>query len=256
MSSSVDDPMAAEFDTVAAWTAQVATDLGPEYFIPAACRGSGQPAALDWLLAGLRPAPGDLMIDVGAGVGGPSAYGARRTGVQPVLVEPEHGACQAAATLFHPPVVQADATVLPFTDAAAELAWCLGVLCTAAGHDAQLAMLRELRRVVRPSGRIGLMVYLATTGQLDDPPQGNHFPTAGQLTALLHDAQLEVAAAADPGDLPPPSPDWQNRTAAVERRLQHRFGRTPQLAAATEQSDRIGAMLDSGQLICQVLILH
>jgi len=256
MSSDVDDPMAAEFDTVAAWTAQVAKDLGPEYFIPAACRGSGQPAALDWLLAGLRPAPGDLLIDVGAGVGGPSAHAARRTGIQPVLVEPEHGACRAAATLFHLPVVQADATALPFADATGELAWCLGVLCTADGRETQLAMLRELRRVVWPAGRIGLLVYLATTQHLDDPPQGNHFPTSRQLTALLHHAHLEVVAAADPADLPPPSPDWQDRTAVVERELQRRFGRTPQLSAATEQSDRIGAMLDSGQLTSQVLILH
>ena len=113
MARNVGDPMAAEFGTVAEWTAQVAADLGPEYFIPAACRGSGQPAALDWLLAGLRPRPGDLMVDAGAGAGGPAAYATGRTGVRPVLVEPEHGACRAAATLFHAPVVEADATALP-----------------------------------------------------------------------------------------------------------------------------------------------
>src|SRR6185503_16101595 len=76
MSRDADDPMEAEFDTVAEWTAQVAVDLGPEYYIPAACRGSGQPAALDWLLAGLHHRPGELMLDVGAGVGGPAAYAA------------------------------------------------------------------------------------------------------------------------------------------------------------------------------------
>jgi hypothetical protein len=43
--------MAAEFDTVAEWTAEVAADLGSAYHIPAGCRGSGTPAALDWLLA-------------------------------------------------------------------------------------------------------------------------------------------------------------------------------------------------------------
>ena len=43
MTGDVGDPMAAEFDTVAEWTAQVAADLGPEYYVPAACRGSGQP---------------------------------------------------------------------------------------------------------------------------------------------------------------------------------------------------------------------
>jgi precorrin-6B methylase 2 len=41
--------------------------------------------ALDWLLAGLAPRPGDLMTDIGAGLGGPAAYAAERTGVQPVL---------------------------------------------------------------------------------------------------------------------------------------------------------------------------
>jgi SAM-dependent methyltransferase len=150
MTGDVGDPMEAEFDTVAEWTAQVAADLGPEYLVPAACRGSGQPAALDWLLAGLRPRPGDPMVDVGAGTGGPAAYAAGRTGARPVLVEPEPDACRAAARLFDAPVIQADGTALPFADGAVGLAWSLGVLCTAPGHDAQLAMLRELHRVVRP----------------------------------------------------------------------------------------------------------
>ena len=57
------------------------------------------------------------MIDVGAGMGGPAAYAARRTGVQPILAEPEPDACRAAVRLFRAPVVQADATALPFGDA-------------------------------------------------------------------------------------------------------------------------------------------
>ena len=78
-------PMDAEFDTVAEWTAEVAESLGPQYRIPAAYRGSGRPSELDWLLAGLAPQPGDVMIDIGAGLGGPAAYPAERTGGQPVL---------------------------------------------------------------------------------------------------------------------------------------------------------------------------
>jgi hypothetical protein len=50
--------MAAEFDTVAEWTAEVAADLGAAYHIPAGCRGSGSPAALDWLVGNLDLAPG------------------------------------------------------------------------------------------------------------------------------------------------------------------------------------------------------
>jgi SAM-dependent methyltransferase len=255
MARDASDPMEAEFDTVAEWTAQVAADLGPEYFVPAACRGSGQPVALDWLLTGLRAGPGDLLLDVGAGIGGPAAYAVDRTGVRPVLVEPEPDACRAAARLFGAPVIQADATALPFADGAVGLAWSLGVLCTAPGREAQLAMLLQMRRVVRPGGRIGLLVYLAVTGELDDPPEGNHFPTSTDLHALLRGADLDVLAVADSQDMPQPPASWHERTAAVERELQRRFGHTPQLAAATEQSHRIGHLLEVGQLTSQVLLL-
>jgi len=251
----LDDPMTAEFGTVAEWTAQVAEALGPEYFIPAGCRGSGQPSALDWLLDRLRPAVGEVLIDVGAGVGGPAAYAAGRTGVRPVLLDPEPGACRAAVRLFRAPVAQADAIALPAPDASAGLLWSLGVLCTQAQEN-QLAMLLQMRRVLRPGGRIGLLVYLATTPRLDDPPQGNHFPADGQLNELLDRADLQVLSRADAGDLPSPPADWQDRTAAVERELQRRFGRTAQLSAASEQSGRIGRLLSSGQLTAQVLILR
>jgi SAM-dependent methyltransferase len=255
----VADPMAAEFGTVAEWTARVAADLGPEYYVPAACRGSGQPMALDWLLDGLRPGPDDLMLDVGAGVGGPAAYAAEKTGVWPVLAEPELAACRAAARLFGLPVVQADATRLPFATGSADMAWCLGVLCTAPGPDAQLAMLRELRRVVRPGtpqSRIGLLVYLAETSRLDDPPRGNHFPSSTGLHALLGRAGLDVEAVADAQQMPDPPADWADRTAIVERELERRYGATPQLAAAGEQSGRIGALLSKGQLTSQVLLVR
>jgi hypothetical protein len=129
-------PMEAEFDTVAGWTAQVAAGLGPEYYVPAGCRGSGLPAALD------------------------------------------------------------------------------------------------------------------------DPPQGNHFPTSSGLHSLLRHADLDVLAVADAEDMPEPPAAWQDRAAAVERELQRRFGHTPQLAAATEQSRRIGRLLTAGQLTSQVILLN
>jgi SAM-dependent methyltransferase len=250
------DPMDDEFGTVAEWTAEVAESLGPEYRIPAACRGSGQPSALDWLLAGLDPRPGDIMIDIGAGLGGPAAYAAERTGVQPVLAEPEFEACQAAARLFGAPVVQADATALPFADGAASHAWCLGVLCTTSGPDAQRAILRELRRVLRPSGRAGLLVFLAAQDRLDDPPEGNHFPSRAQLTALLREAGLTETATADPSSLPAPPASWQERTEAIDHELRRRFGNAQPLVIALEQSRRIGQLLESGELVSQVIQLH
>ena len=250
------DPMDAEFGTVAEWTAEVASQLGPEYAIPAACRGSGQPAALDWLLAGLDPAPGALLVDVGAGLGGPDAFAAAEAGLRPLLLEPEQPACRAAARLFGLPVIRSDATALPLADGRADTAWSLGVLCTLPGRDAQLAMLRELRRIVRPGGRIGLLVYVAARLPLDDPPEGNHFPDEDDLEALVRTAGLAVVAAANAHRMSAQPADWRNRIEAVDRELHRRFGRTPQLRTSDEQSGRIGQLLGSGELIPQVLVLR
>ena len=59
------DAMSAEFDTVAEWTAEVATDLGSDHRVPAGCRGSGNPAALDWLIEHLGLSAGHASIVYG-----------------------------------------------------------------------------------------------------------------------------------------------------------------------------------------------
>jgi ubiquinone/menaquinone biosynthesis C-methylase UbiE len=248
--------MEAEFNTVADWTARVAADLGPEYYVPAACRGSGQPAILDWLLARLGPRPGEVMLDVGAGMGGPAAYATRRTGVQPILAEPEPGACRAAARLFGARVVQADATALPFGAATADLAWCLAVLCTVPSAAAQLAMLGQLRRVVRPGGRVGLLAYLASAAELDDPPQGNYFPSSAQLHGMFCEVGLEAMEVAGFGDAIQPPRDWAARVETVERELHRRHGQAAELAAADEQSSLFGRLLSTGQITAQAILLR
>ena len=43
---------------------------------------------------------------------------------------------------------------------------------------------------------------------------------------------------------------------AVERELHQRFGRTAQLRTSDEQGERIGKLLESGQLDCRLLVLH
>jgi hypothetical protein len=99
-------------------------------------------------------------------------------------------------------------------------------------------------------------VFLATQGRLDDPPEGNHFPSRAQLTDLLREAGLTETAVADPASLPDPPADWRERTATVDEELRRRFGDAPPFVTALEQSRRIGQLLHSGELVSQVIRLH
>jgi SAM-dependent methyltransferase len=244
--------MAAEFDTVAAWTADVALDLGPEHHVPAGCRGSGGPAALRWFLDHLRPAPQAVFLDVGAGVGGPAAFAAREAGVLPVLVEPQGGACRAARRLFGLPVLRAE-DALPVRDGAVASGWCLGVLCTVAD---QPRFVRELRRVLAPDARFGLLVYVAEHDEVRDAPEGNHFPTADALAGLLDDVGLVVAHSGHLADFAATPPLWQEHVEAVEAELQRRHGADARFRTAERQAARIGRLIADGEVRGTMLVVR
>jgi SAM-dependent methyltransferase len=245
--------MDAEFDTVAEWTAQVAMELGTDYHIPAACRGSGSPRALDWLIDRMDLAAGQVLLDSGAGVGGPAAYAAQQNSVRPFLVEPEFGACRAARRLFNFPVVCGLGSALPMADLSVDAAWSLGVLCTTAD---QVALLQELRRTVRTGGPIGLLVFVAHRPIAGDRLPDNHFPTSDGLAELIGEASLEVDARHSTVDLPAIPSAWMKREAAVNDALNDRHRHTRAWQLAQEQSDAIGDLLDDGTLTGEMLILR
>ncbi|MGK2869355.1 MAG: class I SAM-dependent methyltransferase [Mycobacterium sp.] len=245
------DALHAEFDTLADWTARVALDLGADFHIPAACRGSGSPAALDWLIDTMALTAGDLLLDCGAGVGGPAAYAAHTRAVQPVLVEPETGACRAAQKLFSHSVIQAVGTALPLPDATFDAAWALGVLCTTAQ---QHTLLGELCRVVRPGGSIGLLVFVAEQKISSDYVEDNHFPTTGELNRCLDDASLAVTHRISTSELPAIPAIWNERVDAVTEVLEERYGHTSVWQIADRQSTRIGKLLGAGDLRGELLV--
>lgn len=241
-----------EFDTVAGWTAQAALALGTDCYEPAGCRGSGGPATLDRLLDRLDLAPGDLLIDVGAGVGGPAGYAARTRGVRALLLEPEPAACRASLQLFGLPTLRASATCLPVADGAAAGVWSLGVLCTI---DEQRTALRELRRVARP-GAIIAMLVLEAQGELPERPEGNVFPTADQLASDLEAVGLRLTWR---DEMTPPSEeteDWQRRSDLVDAELEQRHGNDEAWRTAEEQSATIGRLLGQGALVGRLLTLQ
>jgi ubiquinone/menaquinone biosynthesis C-methylase UbiE len=249
----VSDAMEAEFGTVAEWTAQMAVELGPEYHVPAACRGSGSPVALDWLVEGMGLRADEVLLDCGAGVGGPAAYAARACSVRPLLVDPEAGACRAARTLFPHPVVQAAGAALPMADASVDAAWALGVLCTT---PEQVTLLRELRRAVRPGGPIGLLVFVAHGRIPSDRLGDNHFPTPAELVDLVHRAALDVEQSVSTADLAELPATWNARVETVTNALTERHGRTRAWELAERQSSAIGDLLDDGTLTGELVVLR
>ncbi|MFI7067354.1 class I SAM-dependent methyltransferase [Kribbella sp. NPDC050124] len=240
--------MVAEFDDVAGWTADAVRQLGDRYAIPAACRGSASPTALAWLAEACELSAGTRLLDVGAGVGGPSAWAAERFGVSPILLEPMPAACRAASTLFGLPVVLADGRRIPIRTASVDVAWCLGVLCTV---EDKSTLLSEIHRVLVPGGSLGLLVVIAQGKQLRKLPDGNHFPGQHELDALLAEAGFDVLEQIErPADVPR---SWSLRAAEVAAMVEARHSSHTAYALAARQGRRLADLFDGGQLSMQLI---
>lgn len=153
--------------------------------------------------AGLRE--GMRVLDLASGAGEPALSAAREVGAEGLVVGTdlvpgmlEGAARRAAGALLRPRFAAADMTRLPFAGAAFDAATCrFGIMFV---PDA-VGALGELRRVLRPGGRVALMVWGpraenalfeivggAVEEQLGPDPQFAtlfRFAEAGSLAALL-----------------------------------------------------------------------
>jgi SAM-dependent methyltransferase len=238
------EAMEAEFDAVAGWTEEAVRALGPEYAVPAGCRGSGSEGALRWLADRLGLGPDIRMLDAGAGVGGPAGWLAAEQGLRPVCAEPMAAAARAGRRLFGLPSVAALGQQLPFPDRTFGAAWCLGVLCTTPDKAEALG---ELRRVLVDGAPLGLLVFVADHPLPPPLPEGNVFPSEAELRGLLTDAgfSLDATTDADLGDSPA---EWTGRADAVESEIARRHGSDPAFRQAEENSRHVGRLLAEGRL--------
>jgi SAM-dependent methyltransferase len=237
--------MTAEFDTVASWTRDAVLALGRDHAVPAACRGTASPAALDWLGDACELRTGTRLLDAGAGVGGPAAYAAERFGVLPTLVEPMVGACRAARDLFGFPTVVGSGERLPVVSGAMDAVWCLGVLCTT---EAKSALLAELHRVVARGRPVGLFVLVADRTPVPDAPEGNAFPTHDELAALLDRAALQEVKRAAVADFAAAPASWQERIDRVESVVEAAHHADPRFVQAADQEKRMSGLLGDGSV--------
>ncbi|MBS4754001.1 methyltransferase domain-containing protein [Nocardioides sp. zg-ZUI104] len=245
-----EEAMADEFDTVAWWTAAAVAELGEDHALPAACRGSGSPAALDWLATRMGLRSGMSLLDSGAGVGGPAERAVREHGVRPTLAEPMEGACRAAGRLFGRPVVVANGAALPFGDEAFDAAWSLGVLCTLQDKRGYLA---ELRRVVAPGGALGLLVYARSVDELPDQPDGNHFPSLPELREDLAAVGITVLEEKPLTEVASTPAEWDEAAERVEEVIARDHRHDERWSRAQAQQETITGLISDG-LVTGVLL--
>ncbi|MEP7088954.1 MAG: methyltransferase domain-containing protein [Nocardioidaceae bacterium] len=245
------EPVQDEFDTMARWTADAVAEVGPGAGLPAGCRGSGTPEALRWLARTMGLRDGMTLVDSGAGVGGPSELAAREFAVSPVLTDPMRGACAAAARIFGRPTAVADGGRLPFGAAAFDAAWSIGVLCTV---EDKAPVLAELRRVVGTGSPVGFLVFVRTRASLPEQPEGNHFPSLQELTALIEAAGLSAIDQAALADFPEPPEEWQDLADRVDAVTERDHGEDERFRTAQEQSAAIGSLLADGLVEGRLLV--
>jgi SAM-dependent methyltransferase len=247
------DAQEIEFDLLAGWTEDAVQELGPEYAIPAGCRGSGSPADLAWLAEALAVGPETRIADVGSGVGGPAGWLAEHFGATPVCAEPMSVAAAAGRRLFGLPTVVAGAEALPLRSGAFDAVWSLGVLCIIPVDD-RPRVVRELRRVLRAEGDLGLLVFVAR-GPLPGPlPEGNDFPTEPALLGLLPEEGFEVVQSMESDGLAQAPKAWQDRADAVDAHLADRYARDARWQRAEEQTTRISRLIGGGHV--RPLLVH
>jgi SAM-dependent methyltransferase len=190
----VTDP---EFDAAARRTARRLDEAPFDERIAAACRGSGNPAALAWLAEQCGLEAATRVVDLGTGLGGAAAWIERRYACRPVVLEPAASAASGAGRLFDLPAVRADAGAAPFRDDAFDVALLFGVLSVAPDPES------VVQEAARLAGRVAVLDYVST-GDRSCRAGGSRFPTTTGLVALLAAAGLDRAESVAVTMSPPP----------------------------------------------------
>jgi SAM-dependent methyltransferase len=223
----------AEFSLQASAIADVVEGWPLDLRIAAACRGSGNPAALAWIAESIGLTARSLVVDVGGGIGGPAAWVADRFGSRLVALDPSWPAPRDARHLFGLPTICAGADALPLRADAFDAALLLEVLSVVDDPSAALA---EARRV---GARLGVLDHCSTTGRTVEAG-GSRFRTPEALAALVADAGWDVDELTEIGVTAPAR--WSTAADEAERSASGSAGE------AEPSENEVVSAIESGRL--------
>jgi sarcosine/dimethylglycine N-methyltransferase len=191
------------------------------------------PLATRELVLLLAPQPGEHVLDIGSGIGGPARWIAAKFGVHVTGVDLTAEFCEAAEALSlaagladRVRIIQGSALALPVPDGAFDAAYSQNVVMNIAD---KALFYREAFRALRPGGRLALSNLCAGAGEPHYPvpwamtADTNFLATPEEMRADLVAAGFEIA-------------DFRDTTAAIheaQRRNRARLeqGTLPRVAA-------------------------
>ena len=150
-------------------------------------------------------APGELVLDVGCGLGGPARILSVLGGAEVTGIDLAPAFCEVATLLNdrcglaeRVSFQAADALALPFDDACFDLVWSQYVSMNIADRA---RLYREMRRVLKPGGRIAVNDVVSVDGRPPHFPvpwardeSQSHLVTTQEMQVLLADAGFDAGA--------------------------------------------------------------
>lgn len=163
------------------------------------------------LVALLQPQPGERLLDIGCGIGGPARWIAEKCGVQVTGVDLTPEFCEAARALNaacgmadRVQILQGSALDLPVLDAAFDRAYSQNAIMNIADKP---RCYREALRALKPGGRLALSnVCAGTAGPPYFPvpwaatPETSFLATPEETRADLEAAGFEIISFRDTSD--------------------------------------------------------
>jgi SAM-dependent methyltransferase len=191
------------------------------------------PVATRELAALLAPQPGEQLLDIGSGIGGPARWIAARCGCHVTGVDLTPEFCEAAEALSlaagladRVRIIRGSALALPVPDGAFDAAYSQNVIMNIAD---KALFYREAFRALRPGGRLALSNLCAGSGE---PYYPVPWATTGETSFLATPEEMRADLVAAGFEIA----DFRDTTAAIQeaqRRNRERLeqGTLPRVAA-------------------------